>query len=439
MFIIRHIVIGTLLLVWMLTSCSQKEPANIHINWSKAVCEVPGRLWSVNDYEMVSPENVVDSGFQQFGRTLTPAIVRLHQALIADSFTQASTRYWDTVRIDFCFNEAMKAFPDALFMINPVCAWPRWLAHPDSILTPEQEKTLVALFASFAKIVKDKGWPVHSIEIFNEREHIYTGENRINDLWRLFNHISDTIRFVNPALRIAGPALTWPRRDWTESFLTISGQKTDYFTWHGYYSGTPETPNCKVVNRGVLHIDSLAGYVNEAIGRHGLDSLTSCLTEYNVQWTWEPFEIRHANNVGAVYQALIIRSMALRKLHAVMVWHLKGFAYGLINDQNTLRTTGQLYLWGNHHLTGTMADAHCSDPDIVVWPVRKSDNSRSVLLINKAASERLVSGLTKFCGFNPAQIEQLNETGFNTTIVDVETKNLYLPAYSLTLLKETDN
>lgn len=439
MLFFRHIVVGTLLLVWMLSSCSHKRATNIHINWSDDVCEVPRQLWSVNDYELISPNNVVDAGFQQFGRELSPSIVRVHQALIADSFTLASTRQWDTLRISYCFREAMKAFPGASFMINPICIWPYWLAHPDSVLSTEQENELVALFASFTEFATEEKLPLHSIEIFNEREHIYSGKNRISDLWRLFNRISDTIRFINPEIRIAGPALTWPRKDWTEGFLSVSGTKTDYFTWHGYYSGTPETPNCKVVNKGITHIDSLAGYVNQAINQYGLTNLVSCLTEYNVQWTWEPFEIRHANNIGAVYQALIIRSMAMRNLHAAMVWHVKGFSYGLINDQNTLRSTGQLYLWGNHYLSGTMVASKTSDPEIVVFPVRQTSKTRSVLLINKAPAEKIISDIEMACGFIPTRIEQLTESKFEAVQVDAGSTKILLPAYSLTLIIETDN
>lgn len=46
-------------------------------------------------------------------------------------------------------------------------------------------------------------------------------------------------------------------------------------------------------------------------GRPSGRKMETFLTEFNIQATWEPFERRHGNNVGAVFLASTVRRTAL--------------------------------------------------------------------------------------------------------------------------------
>ncbi|MFA9392767.1 MAG: hypothetical protein ACERKD_23365 [Prolixibacteraceae bacterium] len=422
-------------LIGFTTACSlQNEKVTIAVDWNATGVEITPLHWGINDYEMKNPSLIADRQLQEFSHQLNPKLVRLHHAGLAEIFLDNDSHQWKKQFIDSCFHEAMIAFPEAEFMLNPIANWPKWLKGKNGVLTKKEEDELVQLYVNFVELAQSIKIPIHSIEVFNEMESTYERSNELNKLWELFNRISTTLKTAYPNIKISGPALTWPKQVWVESFLDQSGKNTDYFTWHGYYSGTPETTNYQVINKGANHIDSLAGYVTEAIARHGLPQLKTCLTEYNVQWVWEPFEIRHANNVGAIFQALIIRNMARRKVEANMIWHLKGFSYGLINNENQIRSTGQLFLWGSRYLTGKMVQSSTTDPEIEAIAVESSEGKQAVLIINKANAQKQFNFGTSVLKGDIKFKARISDKMFEEEILDSRKELETLPPYSLTLI-----
>jgi len=424
----------TALLLISAVACYHQPITNLTIDWEQEEYQILASHWGVNDYEMVTPHLISQKELQDYSRELNPSVVRLHHALIADSFTIGNTPKWDVDRIKTCFYEARKAFPEAKFMVNPIAHFPSFLENNNEVLTEDGEARIINMFVEFVKLMKELNVPVHSIEVFNEKDNAYEAANHIPQYWRLFNKVVNAIKAENPDVKIAGPALTWPKELWVESFLDSCGHHTDYLTWHGYYSGTPETPTPDVLYSGVDHIDSLAGYVNRAIKAHGFDHMKSCLTEYNVQWTWEPFEIRHANTIGAIYQSMIVDRMAKNELDAVMVWHLKGFSYGLINNENKVRSTGQLYLWGRHYLTGTKVESFCEDPNLQILAVNGVENQHAILIANRGNFQKMVPSADQLLQSKAKIVSQLCNDGFEEQLLNEESDQLQLPPYSLTLI-----
>ena len=422
--------------------CSQamgKKPLNVkaNINWSKTKCQITKAHWAINDYETATPALIADTGLWKYTRILNPGIVRIHHALLADSLTAPET--WDKTRIATIFKLAQKAFPNARFLVNPICVCPKFMNVEGEILNSEQEEEITRLYADFALIVKELKLPVYAIEIFNEREQAYEKEGKLPQLWNLYNRITTEIAKQNREIKIAGPALTWPKPQWVESFLDACGKQTDIFTWHGYASGNPQTPNKEIIYNSVDKFASFAQYTNNEISKRGLTKLKNYMTEYNIQWVWEPYEVRHGSNAGAVFQALTVSRLAKQHLDGLMVWHLKGHSYGLIENDDEIRSTGYLYLWGNKYLCGKMVKTNSSDSRLETLAVENTEGERSILLINKSDNRLNFRPTNKEIGFEPRYSAQINDSGFKPQELILSNNEMVLEPWSVTLLTSNKN
>lgn len=434
----------TILFFAIILWCNQamgEKPLNVktHINWSKTKCQINKAHWAINDYETATPALIADTDLWKYTQVLNPDIVRIHHALLSDSLTTPETQTWDKKRIATIFELAQKAFPNARFLVNPICVWPKFMNVEGEVLNSEQESEIIRLFADFALIVKELKLPIYAIEIFNEREQAYDKEGKLPQLWNLYNRISTEIAKQNNEIKIAGPALTWPKPQWVESFLDTCGKQTDIFTWHGYASGNPQTPNKEIISNGVDKFASFAQYTNKEITKRGLTKLKNYMTEYNIQWVWEPYETRHGSNVGAVFQALTISCLAKQHLDGLMVWHLKGHSYGLIENNDEIRSTGYLYLWGNKYLCGKMVKTTTSDTRLETVAVENTEGKRSLLLINKSDNHLNFKLNNKDIGFEPAYSAQINDSGFKPQDIIINNYEIDLEPWSVTLLTSNKN
>ncbi len=166
-------------------------------------------------------------------------------------------------------------------------------------------------------------------------------------------------------------------------------------------------------------------------------SLFTYFGAITLQWVWTPFEIRHTNNAGAVFQACFVRRAALKNVTGVTVWHLKGNACGLIDGNNAQRATGSLYLWGTQYLHGTIAAGTVSGTTLEVLPVVMPDGKRSLLLMNKTGNTVTIPGggnLLVPAGGELLRSFQINASGFLPQTISVTPGDLALAPYSVTLL-----
>jgi xylan 1,4-beta-xylosidase len=422
--------------VWTcLAAASAVAQVQVSVDWNTTVSNVDPKLWGVNDEQITNPTSTANAGFNQYLTQLNPELIRVHHAGLADDWTDPTTKTWDVAKIKAGFENAT-GYADAKIMLN-VPWWPSWMGSSNTPLPAAQEEAFINLFADLVIIMRDSvKRDVAYWEITNEREDTYARVGQLPVLWNLVNRIADRIRVLNPDAKLGGPALTWANPAWTESFLDICGPNLDFVSWHNYASGTPTTTNDRLFFTLLDQIDGNTKYMLSAIEKRGLN-LETYLTEYNVQWTWTPFEIRHANHVGAVFQACYLRRAALRNLNGVTVWHLKGNAYGLIDGSNAQRATGSLYRWGTQYLHGRMAASTVADSTVEVFPVRMPDGKRSMLLMNKTASTRTVIGggslLTAGSG-ETVRAFQINGSGFLPQTLNVGPGDLALAPYSVTLI-----
>ncbi len=382
-----------LLSALVFTMCTtQKDVSDFNINWNQENGVINKALWGFNDYESVYIEKAQDSVYQNFMKEVSPGLVRVHYGYIADEFTDENTRSWNEERIVACFNAAYEAYGNAKIMVNPIAKWPKWLADKKLMLTPEQEVEIVALFKEFLMITERNNIRVDYWEILNEREELYRRKDQLPKLWSLFNRVVAELKAIKPEIKIGGPALTFPRENVLKSFLDSCQANIDFLTWHSYASPNPQTATRAILYDAVYNIDSTARGVIKEVEKRKVDNITEFfLTEFNIQWTWTPFEPRHANHLGAIYLALVVEALSSSNMNGAAMWHFKGDAYGIIDADNQVRSAGYLYAMANQHVHGKRFEInYASDSTsehLKVIAVENERGERIIMLINRSAAD----------------------------------------------------
>ncbi len=366
---------------------------------------ISARHWAVNDYEILRAKDASETFDGRF-RDLAPALVRIHHAGMAETWSNAETRGWDVEKIRASF-ERMPAYRGTPILVN-ICTWPKWF-HDGSVLPEERHDDFARLCADLVRVFRDElHIPVAYWEVLNEQDNAYEKAGDLPSLWRLLSKVMAAMREADPAAKIGGPALTWPKGLWTDGFLETCGGQIDFLSWHSYASGSRNDATDFILTDRVRAICDMARGAREALARYPAAARAETfLTEYNISWTWETRDPRMANHIGAVFDALVVKGVAEAGLSGAFVWHLKDHIYGLLDGDNTVRPAYHLYRLGARHLVGDMVPAEASDPDALqVLAVRRADGKRAVLLINRSGHPlRLPSAQTLLGAADIAEAE----------------------------------
>lgn len=303
------------------------------------------------------------------------------------------------------------------------------------MLSAAEEDELAALWGRLVKVMRDDvKKPVAYWEVINELEGTYEKAGKLDSLWSLYNKSAAAIRKADPNAKIGGAGFTFAKPSWIAGFLQ-NCDDVQFLSWHNYGTGDLYQSNEKLFAAVDSNVGALAKGALEAVQKFGKGrKLETFLTETNVKYTWDPYERRHQNQVGSIFQALVVKKMAELGVTGVNLWQQRGDAYGsLINNKNETFPSFHLYSWGPKYLTGTMAAATSGDEKLLeIMPVTRANGQRAVLLLNKANHTLILpAAKTLLPGFKIAQ--QLNADGAQTDLKIAEGA-LSLPGYSLTLL-----
>jgi len=372
--------------------------ASLEVRWDQPAGPMPQDLWGVSLFSVLS-DDANAPAYADWLRQLSPSFVRIHSSQMTRRWWDEGNQRWDadTIREAFAPHRKLLETPGLTFMMCAPFDWPASIHGGEGTskyLPPDRHEEGLANFRAFAEVVvSDVGLPITHWEIANEWENTYEKAGKIDELWPLLSRLIDVAREVSPDAEIGGPAFTWPKEAWVEAFLDEAGDKLDFVSWHGYAAGEPTTPNETLVPRA----DRMGGHAAEVealLANAGLEEVETYKTEFNVQWRWNPYERRHANNVGAAFLAATVIELADDGVDGASMWHAFGNAYGLMDSAGRLRATGQLYLWANRYAHGTRV-AHdlsvegtsptdATDAGISVLGVTVEGGDRTVLIANQA-------------------------------------------------------
>ncbi len=411
---------------------------DVTITWEKTVAKAPAMLWGVADYEVHSPASAADPGFVAFMKDLHAPLIRVHQGNFPKQYLDAEQKHFDVEKMKACWDGAAPGYGNAKVMMN-ISTWPKWMCVPGSSrLAEEHLDDFAAMCVDLLKTMRDPvGRRIDYWEILNERDEIYDKANRLDDLWPIYNRVVAAMRAEDPKAKFGGPAFTWANPKWVESFLLNCIEYTDFVSYHNYGVGNATDSNEMLMSR-LDSVEEHARYMRRTVDEAAPDRHVEVfLTEYNVKWTWEPMERRHANSVGAVFQAGVVARAALAGIDGAAVWHVKGNAYGILDSHNVPRLTAPLFRWGPKYLVGKVAQFANPDPQALeILPVIGTDGRRSLLVANKTAKMIELPSGRELLGDAPLLSMRVTADGVEEPSPAKTAQMTRVPGYCLVILTQ---
>lgn len=408
----------------------------VSTDWNLPKGEVKSDLWSVNDYEIMygDTDRPADRAFNDYLEEIQPGIIRIHNAALVWEWTDSETKTWDREKIKQGFAKAY-GFKGSKLLLN-ISHWPSFI-HDGDILPLDKKQALIDLLLDLQTLLKEENIKVDYWEVLNENDNKYEQAGKLPELWSLLKDIMVALKAADPNTKVGGPALTWPKQIWVDGFLDECGGVIDFMSWHNYASGDPSTSNQDVVN-AIGTLENHAKTVMDALKKRNIIGIETFLSEFNVQWTWTPYEKRHHNHVGAVFQAGVIHRMSKLGVDGAFAWHAKGNSYGLLRADNEVSAPGHVYKWGQRYLTGNEYTSTATDNAIETWSIGNGAN-RSTLILNKSAETKKLNtaNILGASNTNDVRILQINSSGYKPepmTLAD----QIDLKPYSVTLITDKE-
>jgi xylan 1,4-beta-xylosidase len=414
------------------------QTVDLTIDWNQTVAQMPRELWGVSLYGIVNPTIARREAYVDWLTDLRPALVRVHNAEMTQQWWDEEAKAWDVEVIESCFapHRAWMASTGVDLMMCVPFDWPASVIGADEnskYLPPERYDAGMENLRDLVEIlVDDLGLPITHWEVSNEWDNTYEKLGKLDELWPLIGRMADVIREVSPDTEVGGPAMTWPKEIWVRGLLDEAGDKLDFISWHGYALGEPTVPNAKLITRPAEMAEHAAD-VHEMMAARDLDDLPTYVTEYNVKWSWSPYERRHANSVGAAFMAATVDQMAREGVDGAAVWHAMGNAYGLKDDDGRMRAPGQLFLWANRYLHGEVAAAEAEVEGFVAIPITMADGHQTVLLINQTNAAMTLPAATALLATDKP-IRHLAVTADGGRVADDDGAAITLPGYAVLFL-----
>ena len=420
---------------------AEAVPVGVSIDWSRSVVDVPQDIFGVNEWKIVSDSNPGSSILDEFVDDLRPPTVRLHHGSFPRRFARPDGTLDDEALVEaFASAPSVTARP---LMLN-VSTWPETLTESDlDLLRSDATQAWVDFLLDMRRALDDAGVDVAMWELPNEKAKDFDRRGRLDDLWPHFNVAADALREAQPGLLVGGPALTHARPDWVGGFLEHCLSHADFVTYHNYGVGKDTDSNEKLYNAlDAIEADArrMRRSVDEAAEAQGIGRRVPIyLTEYNVKWTWEPIDRRHANSVGAVFHGCLLRRVAAAGIDGAHVWNAVDNAYGIVGHDGVERATAALFRWGPNHLTGPMLHADVDAPHAVeAWASRDDQGRRALMILNKSDRSATLPPLSELMpGATPAFVGMVGADGVRTATSTVDPDEpTQLRGYSYTIFSE---
>jgi hypothetical protein len=179
-------------------------------------------------------------------------------------------------------------------------------------------------------------------ELWNEPDAQFgQGANaRYKHLWAFYSEAARALKRVDPTLNAGGPALAWPHGGVLADFLKTCGADIDFVSYHQYSTGNYKTGTRAFLDGMAPRFFNEARGVKERVRRElggslGWRDRPVFLTEYNMNYDWNPGEQRQQDATGAAYTAVTLFSAAAGGLERAAIWSAIGNSrFGLVHGDN---------------------------------------------------------------------------------------------------------
>lgn len=161
------------------------------------------------------------------------------------------------------------------------------------------------------------------------------GSPDFENLWKFYIEAAKTIKEINPELKVGGPALAWPYPDTLGSYLDACGPYIDFVSYHQYGTGRLDTATSRFFSQIAPKFGTEARRVHKLMGEKlkGRE-IPLILTEYNMNYGWDPGEARQQTEVNAVFTTVALMEASAGGLDKATIWGAYGDSmFGLINPE----------------------------------------------------------------------------------------------------------
>jgi hypothetical protein len=117
-----------------------------------------------------------------------------------------------------------------------------------------------------------------------------------------FNVLFDAMKSVDPTIKIGGPATAYYDTSYIDTFLTISGSKTDFIDFHTYgQGGTENKSEATLLAETVKYTNDLNDLRNRIQQKvpSRVNAIEMQIGEWNLDWNSDPKLYTHFNTVWA--------------------------------------------------------------------------------------------------------------------------------------------
>ncbi|MEM6391549.1 MAG: DNRLRE domain-containing protein [Planctomycetota bacterium] len=423
----------------------------IGVDWATTVATTTHETFGVNVWKGNDPAVSSQQTYQNNLAQITPGLTRIHSGQQSDDsstergWVDYATQSWDASKIDQVI-DSLETTSDEL-MLN-ISLWPDWMdANNDGRLDANQYDDFAQWTADLVQIINiDNGHDVKYWEVTNELD-LKGGGYYINNPgeWAsIYNQAQAAMRAVDPSIKVGGVAYANPWRPTMGQLITQTAPNLDFFTYHIYENGSASTPDADVYD-GARDMGETVRYVRGILDQNGAAGAPIGLTEYNISWTFDTFDVRMTNNKGAVFDALVMKYAAEANIWTLQAWNEEDGVYGKIDPSTpNLRLPGQFQALAHDHLIGEVATiTNATNTQQVDAFAVAGEDAKTVLLINRSGGTHTVD-LNFANGWSPdgstVEIHRIEDTGYSTTSTsyNAATNNFTIDAHSVVVLSFDD-
>jgi Glycosyl hydrolases family 39 len=410
----------------------------ISIDWSKIVAESTPLTFGSNDFQVTNISSAQDSAYRSQIAQIGFGLIRIHNAYMINSWTDAISRTWDVTKIKAVYDAYSST---TATIIQNIPGWPIWMRLDEKgLLHPSEYNNYAAFCATLVDIINNRlGHQVIYWEPLNEKDIAYKNADRIDELWKIYNLVAQAMKARNQRIKIGGPALTWDEPIRLGSFLRACEPNIDFISWHRYATGDANISTATLMSLTSRYGEQVRNLRRVAVQNIPNRHIPLLLGEYNINYSWRSGENRQNTHIGAVWFASVLKHLAEAGIDMATSWNLKDGIYGLIDQRNQPRLAGTVFAWAIKYLTGSVMATNSNNSSVEAMAVQQRNGKRSLLLINKSDSfaNLTLRGMNSINFAGSIPVFYLNANGVRNSTIDealLLDKSLSLPPYSLALL-----
>ncbi len=334
--------------------------------------------------------------------------------------------------------------------IKAVGAEPIVIITADATRTTQQDQTdAVNLLKHFNK---DTNNPIKYWIIGNELDNSGNAAHMDATTYaNRFNSIYDAMKAVDPSIKIGGPATAYYDTNYFDTFLTLSGNKTDFIDFHTYgQGGTEDKSEATLLSETMKYttdLQDLRSRIQQKVPARA-NAIGMHVGEWNLDWNSDPKQYTQFTTVWA--------ASALGRIIAeggnAMAYADKNGALGLLyettsnggskNDPMPIYHAYGMFTGEGlfPHFGTTLVTATTTLPNVEVYA---SDNPKQLVIVNKNPTgtqtatlslPNLPSGSVAIWRKDTSMSTIAPPLKIETRSFTASSLSLSLPAYSVTTL-----